>query len=61
MVSFFPDWIKRKIVLRTRKIGKSDYYKLNLENSFVKNIIKLDWSLVKKSAMPELEEKELLL
>lgn len=61
LVSFFSDWIEKSILIKTRKIGKSDYYKLNLENSFVRNIMKLDWSLTKKSAMPELEEKELLL
>lgn len=61
LIIFFPNWIKKKIVIKTRKIGKSDYYKLNLENSFVRNTIKLDWSLTKKTALPELEEKELLI
>jgi|SRR3989344_5225262 len=51
LVSFFSDWIKLGVVIQTRKIGKSDYYKLNLENNFVKNIIKLDWSLTKNSAL----------
>ena len=61
LTSFFPDWTEKKIVIKTRKIGKSDYYKLNLGNSFVKNIIKLDWSLTKKTALPELKEEELLI
>lgn len=51
LVVFFPEWIKLGIVILTRKIGKSDYYKLNLDNDFVKNIIKLDWSLTKQSAL----------
>lgn len=59
LTSFFPDWIEKKIIIKTRKIRKSDYYKLNLENSFVNNIIKLDWSLVKKTALPELKEEKL--
>ena len=59
LVSFFPSWIERKIVIETRKIGKANYYKLNLNNSFIKNLIKLDWNLAKKTALPELEEKEL--
>jgi len=46
---FFPSFIESKIIIKTRKIGKSDYYKLNLENSFVKNLIKLDWMLVKSN------------
>ena len=61
LVSFFPKWVERKIVIKTRRMGKSDYYKLNLDNSFVKNIIKLDWSLAKKTALPHLQEEELLI
>jgi predicted transcriptional regulator len=45
--SFFEEFISSGIVIKTRKVGKSDYYKLNLENTFVKNLIKLDWMLVK--------------
>ena len=59
--SFFDDWVRKGIVTKTRKIGKSGYYKLNLENSFVKNIIKLDWSLTKKASLPEIKEEELLI
>ena len=39
--------ISSGILVKTRRIGKSDYYKLNTENDFVKNLIKLDWMLVK--------------
>jgi len=46
---FFPYLIKSRIIVKTRRIGKSDYYKLNLENQFVRNIMKLDWSLVEES------------
>ena len=59
--SFFNGWVQKGIVIITRRIGKSDYYKLNLENSFVKNIIKLDWSLTKKTSLPMIKEKELLI
>lgn len=55
---FFPQFIKSGIVCKTRKIGKSDYYKLNLENSFVKNLIKLDWLLTKRNILTEAELKE---
>ena len=61
LTSFFPSWVEKKIIIKTRKIGKSEYYKLNLDNSFVRNIIKLDWSLAKKTALPELKEEELLI
>ncbi len=45
--AFFKNFIESGIIIRTRKVGKSDYYKLNTENSFVKNLIRLDWQLVK--------------
>ena len=54
--TFFPNFIESGIVCKTRKIGKSDYFKLNLDNQFVKNLIKLDWSLTKRNVLPELNE-----
>lgn len=54
---FFPYFIESGIVCKTRKVGKSDYFKLNLENQFVKNLIKLDWSLTKKNILPEAEKE----
>ncbi|MCD4759472.1 hypothetical protein K8R33_01120 [archaeon] len=56
---FFPEFVKSKVLVKTRKIGKSDYYKLNIENSFIKNLIKLDWILVKENSLVE-ERKELI-
>lgn len=50
---FFDDFIKSEIVIKTRKVGKSDYYKLNLENPFIENLIKLDWILTKRNILPE--------
>ncbi len=35
------------IVVKTRRIGKSDMYKLNTNNPAVKQLIKLDWNLIK--------------
>lgn len=48
---FFSSFIKSNIVIKTRKIGKSDYYKLNIENLFIRNLIKLDWILTKNSVL----------
>ena len=61
LVVFFPSWVKKNIVRITRKIGKSDYYQINLDNFFIKNLMQLDWSLTKKTALSELEEKELII
>lgn len=55
--SFFGNFIESKIVIKTRKVGKSDYYKLNLENVFVQNLIKLDWNLTKSNILSEIKEK----
>ena len=40
---------KNNIVIKTRRVGKSDLYKLNTENPAIKELIKLDWKLVKGS------------
>jgi len=56
---FFPNLVKSKILIKTRKIGKSDYYKLNMENPFIKNLIKLDWTLTKES-IPLEKKKQLV-
>ncbi|MBS3080906.1 hypothetical protein J4221_05520 [Candidatus Pacearchaeota archaeon] len=49
--TFFDEFIKNGIVINTRKVGKSDYYQLNLKNPFVSNLIKLDWSLIKNKTL----------
>ena len=53
---FFQNFIASGLVVKTRKIGKSDYYKLNMDNDFVKNLVKLDWMLVKKNVLSEIKE-----
>ena len=57
---FFPNFINSGIVYKTRRIGKSDYFKLNLKNEFVKNLIKLDWILTKRNILPEEQTKEMI-
>ena len=37
----------------TRKVSKSDYFQLNIKNSFVSNLIKLDWKLTKEYTLKE--------
>ncbi len=53
---FFPNFINSGIVYKTRRIGKSDYYKLNMKNPFIASLIKLDWILTKRNALPEEQE-----
>ena len=53
IVTFFSNFIESGIIVKTRKVGKSDYYKMNLDNSFVMNLIRLNWELVKKNVLGE--------
>lgn len=45
--ALFPKLISSQILIKTRRIRKSDYYKLNIGHPFIKNMIKLNWMLVK--------------
>jgi len=53
---FFVNLVNSEIIIKTRRIGKSDYYKLNLKNPFISNLIKLDWILTKKRVGIEMKE-----
>ncbi|MFH1586157.1 MAG: hypothetical protein ABIB79_05300 [archaeon] len=52
---FFPKLIENGILIKTRRVGKSDYFKFNMENIFVQNLIKMDWMLVKRNVLQENE------
>ncbi len=47
---------KNNIVIKTRRVGKSDLYKINIENPAVKELIKLDWKLTKNSSPEQKHE-----
>ena len=46
--------VRNNIVIKTRRVGKSDLYKLNTKNPAVRQLIKLDWNLVKGSQAEEI-------
>ena len=46
---FWPKLEKNNVIIKTRRVGKSDLYKLNTNNPAVKQLIKLDWNLIKGS------------
>ena len=58
--ALFPGFIESRIVIKTRKVGKSDYYKLNTDNFFVQNLMRLDWNLTKSNVLPELRERKMV-
>ena len=35
------------IVIKTRRVGKSDLYKLNTKNPAVRQLLRLDWNLIR--------------
>jgi len=45
--TFWDNLERNKIVIKTRRVGKSDLYKLNTSNPAVKQLLKLDWNLIK--------------
>ena len=52
--TFWDKLERNNIVIKTRRVGKSNLYKLNTDNPAVKELIKLDWNLIKGA------EKEVL-
>ncbi|MBI2671053.1 helix-turn-helix transcriptional regulator [Candidatus Woesearchaeota archaeon] len=47
--TFWSKLEKNNIVVKTRRVGKSNLYKLNTNNPAIKQLIKLDWNLIKGS------------
>jgi len=44
--TFWDRLVRNNIVVKTRRVGKSDLYKINTSNPAVKQLIKLDWNLI---------------
>lgn len=53
--SFINDFLKNGFIIKTRKVGKSDYYKINKENPFIVNLMRLDWTLSKNYVLGEIK------
>ncbi|MAG45807.1 MAG: hypothetical protein CMH63_03490 [Nanoarchaeota archaeon] len=45
--TFWDKLERNNIVIKTRRVGKSDLFKLNTANPAIKQLIKLDWNLIK--------------
>jgi len=50
---FFPKFVDSGVLVKTRRIGKSDYFKLNINHPFVSRLMQLDWNLAKTSVLYE--------
>jgi len=56
---FWKDIVRLGIVVKTRRIGRAELYKLNLESSLVKKLIELDILISKKLMKEELTKQHL--
>ena len=48
LMSFFQEFLDKGIIVKTRRVGKSDMYKLNMDNIIVQNFLKFAWFLTKQ-------------
>ena len=53
--TFWSNLERNNIVIKTRRVGKSDMFKLNTNNPAVKQLIKLDWNLIKGSETEQIK------
>ena len=59
-LDIWPKLIKKNIVLFTRKIGNAKLYKLNTQNPWVKELIKMDFLITKIETNKILKQKEII-
>ena len=56
---FWNDIVKLGIVSKTRKIGRAELYKLNMNSTLVKKLIDLDTDISKKLMKEEINKQKL--
>ncbi len=54
--SFFEGFLEKGIIVKTRRVGKSDMYKLNMDSATVQNFLKFAWFLTKQDLGVETQE-----
>ena len=50
LMSFFQEFLDKGIIVKTRRVGKSDMYKLNIDNPISKNFLRFAWFLTKQDS-----------
>jgi len=48
LLVFFQEFLDKGIIIKTRRVGKSDMYKLNMDNAISINFLKFAWFLTKQ-------------
>lgn len=56
----WKDLIKNKLIIKTREIGRAKLYKLNTENIFIKQLMRLDDTLILNDLKSRNKEIELV-
>ncbi len=60
LTSFFDEFLEKGIIIKTRRVGKSDMYRLNMENLIAQNFLKFAWFLTKQDlGVEELEQERI--
>jgi len=57
---FFNYFLEKEIVIKTRRVGKSDMYKFNMDNDTAQHFLKFAWFLTKKDLGPEESESKVI-
>ncbi len=57
---FFDEFLEKGIIVKTRRVGKSDMYKLNIDNAIAQNFLKFAWFLTKQDLGVENERGALV-
>ncbi len=53
LIDLMPNLLKQKIIIETRKIGKSKLFKLNLDSHIVKSLLAIDLKLSEVAVQKE--------
>jgi len=48
LLTFFDEFLDKGIIVKTRRVGKSNMYKLNLDNPIAKKFLQFAWFLTKQ-------------
>ena len=54
--SFFGEFLEKGIIVKTRRVGKSDMSKLIMDNAIAQNFLKFAWFLTKQDLGVETQE-----
>ena len=55
--SFFKGFLEKGIIVKTRRVGKSNMYKLNMDNIIAQNFLKFAWFLTKQDLRVEIPKE----